>query len=46
MEIICRGMDLETLVNGKLVTDFKGDGILNDELKIRFKDILIKEIKQ
>lgn len=65
MEIICRGMSIQTLVNGNLVTDFNGEGILNDEihqawnsgevgsiafqlhmndeLKIRFKDIVIKE---
>jgi hypothetical protein len=65
MEIICRGMMVETRVNGNSVTEFNGEGILNDEvhklrksgqigsiafqlhmndeLKIRFKDILIKE---
>jgi len=68
MEIICRGMTIKTLVNGNLVADFNGEGILddenhrfsntgnigciafqlhiNDELNIRFKDILIKEIAQ
>lgn len=68
MEIICRGMDIITRVNGNLVSDFKGEGILNDEvhrdlnsgesgcialqlhmndeLKIRFKDIIIKEFAQ
>jgi hypothetical protein len=65
MEISCRGMMVETRVNGNLVTMFDGEGILNDkvhqsrksgqigciafqlhmndELKIRFKDIFIKE---
>ena len=65
MEIICRDMDIKTLVNGNLVSDFNGEGLLNDEihrargsgergkialqlhmhdeLKIRFKDIYIKE---
>ena len=68
MEIICKGMMLETLVNGNPVTVFNGEGILNDEahslqgsgdtgcigfqlhmndeLKIRFKDIYIKEFAQ
>lgn len=66
MEIVCKGMKVETWVNGNHVTDFEGAGILddephlirgsgssgciafqlhsNDELKIRFKDILIKEL--
>ncbi len=61
MEIICEGMELITIVNGNRVSDFDGEGILNDEahqigksgmtgciafqlhmndeLKIRFKDI-------
>jgi len=65
MELICKGMMVETLVNGNGVTVFNGEGILNDEvhhlkksgmigciafqlhmndeLKIRFKDIFIKE---
>lgn len=65
MELICKGMMVETLVNGNRVTAFNGDGILNDEahhlkssgmigciafqlhmndeLQIRFRDILIKE---
>ena len=65
MEIICRGMMVETRVNGNSVAEFDGEGILNDdahqlrksgqigciafqlhmndELKIRFKDIYIKE---
>jgi len=68
MEIICRGMMLETQVNGNSVTVFNGEGILDDEahslqgsgdvgsigfqlhmddeLKIRFKDIYIKEFAQ
>ncbi len=66
MEIICEGMHVSTLVNGNLVSDFNGEGILNDdlhkirqsgeegcmafqlhsndELRIRFKDINIKEL--
>ena len=32
MEIICRGMDILTLVNGNAVSDFKGEGLLNDDL--------------
>jgi len=65
MELICRGMQVETWINGNRVTVFDGEGILNDkahqiqrsgeygslafqlhmndELKIRFKDIIIKE---
>ncbi len=68
MEIICKGMVVETLVNGSSVTVFNGEGILNDEahrlqgsgetgciafqlhmsdeLKIRFRDIFIKEDPQ
>ena len=68
MEIICKGMVVETLVNGNPVTVFNGEGILNDEvhrlqgsgergciafqlhmndeLKIRFTDIYIKEFAQ
>ena len=66
MEIICRGMAVETLVNGNNVAQFNGAGILNDEthhfwesgeigciafqlhmndeLKIKFKDVYIKEL--
>lgn len=66
MELICNGMDIQTLVNENPVSEFNGKGILddhkhklwrsgeigciafqlhmNDELKIRFKDILIKEL--
>lgn len=66
MEIICKGMMVETRVNGNLVTEYNGEGVLNDkvhqkrdsgmtgcfafqlhmndELKIRFKDILINEL--
>jgi hypothetical protein len=66
MEIICRGMRVNTIVNGNPVTDFNGEGILNneihilkrvgiegfialqlhrgDELKIRFRNIVIKEL--
>lgn len=66
MEIICEGMHVLTVVNGNRVTDFDGEGILNDEkhkvrgsgetgffalqlhqndeLKIRFKDIYVKEL--
>ena len=65
MEILCKGMMIKTRINGNWVTDFNGDGLLNDEvhqkwnsgetgciafqlhmndeLLIRFKDILIKE---
>jgi len=68
LEIICKGMVVETVVNGNPVTVFDGEGILNDEahslqesgetgcigfqlhmndeLKIRFKDIYIKEFAQ
>ncbi len=68
MEIICKGMLVETFVNGNQVTIFNGEGILNDdahrlqgsgekgciafqlhmndELKIRFRDIYIKELAQ
>lgn len=31
MEIKCRGMHVSILVNGNKVTDFNGEGILNDE---------------
>jgi hypothetical protein len=65
MEIICEDMHVITVVNGNQVSDFQGEGILNDhlhkirhsgergclafqlhsndELRIRFKDINIKE---
>jgi hypothetical protein len=65
MELICRGMSIETLINGNKVSQFNGEGILNDEvhslwnsgelgciafqlhmddeLRIKFKDIYIKE---
>jgi len=65
MEIVCKGMNVETSVNENPVTNFDGTGILddelhsirgsgvsgciafqlhsNDELKIKFKHILIKE---
>ena len=67
MEIICRGMQVETRVNGNRVADFDGEGILNDEfhraknvgtrgsialqlhmndeLKIRYRNIKIREFK-
>jgi hypothetical protein len=32
MEIICKGMQVKTFVNGNLVTQYNGDGILNDEI--------------
>jgi len=32
MEIICRGMQVSTRVNGNLVSEYDGTGILNDEL--------------
>jgi hypothetical protein len=66
MEIICKGMEVKTNVNGNQVTDFNAEGILDDathslrkvgtagsialqlhrgdELKIRFRNILIKEL--
>jgi len=66
MEILCEGMHVITVVNGNQVSDFQGEGILDDqqhkirlsgeigclafqlhsidELKIRFKDINIKEL--
>jgi len=66
MEIICKGMRVETWVNGNVATDFDATGILddelhtlrgsghsgciafqlhsNDELMIRFKNILIREL--
>lgn len=65
LEIICKGMEIKTIVNGNPVTVFDGEGILNDEvhrsrgsgetgciafqlhmndeLKISFRDIYIKE---
>jgi hypothetical protein len=65
MELICRGMSIESLINGNKVSQFNGEGILNDEvhslwnsgelgciafqlhmddeLRIKFKDIYIKE---
>jgi hypothetical protein len=68
MEIFCRGTAIRTIVNGNLVSDFNGEGILNDEvhrlmnsgnigclafqlhkddeLKIKFKDIFIKEFEK
>lgn len=66
MEIICRGMQVKTMVNGNMVADLDGRGILddeahirnrvgrtgsialqlhmNDELRIRFRDVKIKEL--
>lgn len=66
--IRCKGMGVKTLVNGNPVTDFNGEGIINDEvhlswntgqfgcialqlhmndeLKIRFKDIYIRELSR
>jgi hypothetical protein len=66
MEIICRGMRVNTKVNGNMVADLDGRGILddeahirnrvgrsgsialqlhmNDELRIRFRDLKIKEL--
>lgn len=35
MEISCRGMKVKTLVNGNLVTDFDGSGILDDEIHMK-----------
>jgi hypothetical protein len=32
LEIICNGMLVQTVVNGNLVADFRGDGILNDDI--------------
>jgi len=68
LEIICKGMMVQTWVNGNRVSEYDGSGILNDEvhqkwksgesgciafqlhmndeLLIRFKDILIKELTQ
>jgi hypothetical protein len=67
MEIVCRGMHVETRVNGNMVADFDGAGILddelhrvvnagsegslalqlhmNDELRIRYRNIKIREFK-
>ena len=66
LELVCKGMDIETRVNGNRVTVFDARGILNDdihrvqdvgergsiafqlhmndELKIKFKDIYIREL--
>jgi hypothetical protein len=66
MEIVCEGMLVKTIVNDNVVTEFDGEGILddelhrlrkvgtkgnialqlhqNDELKIRFRNIVIKEL--
>jgi len=32
MEIICSGMNIKTLVNGNMVADFDGQGLLDDEV--------------
>ena len=32
MEIICEGMRVRTLVNGNQISDYNGEGILNDEV--------------
>jgi hypothetical protein len=67
LEIICNGTVVKTYVNGRLVTDFDGSGILddsdhrkhgvgmmghlalqlhrNDSLRIRFRDIWIRELR-
>lgn len=66
LEIVCEGTRVKTFVNGRLVTDFNGAGILddadhqrhrvgmnghfalqlhrNDQARIRFKDIWIREL--
>lgn len=66
LELICKGTKVKTLVNGLLVSDFDGAGVLddqahqghgvgmkghlalqlhrNDKIRIRFKDIRIKEL--
>lgn len=66
MEVVCVKMLVKTIVNGNLVTEMDGEGVLNDdlhrirnvgtkgcialqlhvndELKIRFRDIEIKEL--
>ena len=66
MEIVCEGMLAKTIVNDNVVTEFDGEGILDDELhrlrkvgtrgnialqlhqddelKIRFRNIVIKEL--
>lgn len=67
LHIICNGTEIKSILNGVVVTDFDGNGILNDvihreqnvgmqgkialqvhgknELLIKFKDILLKELK-
>jgi hypothetical protein len=35
MEISCRGMNIRTLVNGNLITDFDSTGILDDEIHLQ-----------
>ncbi len=37
MEIICEGMKIRTFVNGNLVTNFDGTGILDDAIHIKNK---------
>jgi hypothetical protein len=37
-------MRIRSLLNGVAVVDYDGSGVLNDELKLRFKDIRIKEL--
>lgn len=66
MEIICKGTRIQTMVNGNLVSDYDGSGVLddaihrkwqsgesgciafqlhmNDELRIKFRDIYIKAL--
>ena len=66
LELICKGTEVKTFVNGRLVTNFNGAGILdddahrkhgvglkghlalqlhrNDTIRIRFKDIWIREL--
>jgi len=68
MTLICKGMQIKTIVNGVVRTDWDGTGVLDneahrkhnvgqkghlalqlhngDELRIKFKDIQIKEIKK
>ncbi|MBK6281274.1 MAG: DUF1080 domain-containing protein [Draconibacterium sp.] len=35
MEISCKGLKIKTFVNGNLVTDFDGTGILDDEIHLQ-----------
>lgn len=35
LQVICRGTSIKTILNGTIVTDFNGEGILNDAIHLK-----------